>query len=449
MANSEELNDSELDQALAEYLAKCDSGTSPDRKSFLEQYPPEVREKLEHLLSAADWIEHLAGPSVAELARLDQNQSSAEIDSQVTHSIETLPLNESTKPKMIEHTGPILPCRFGDYELLKVIGRGGMGVVYYATQKHLDRPVAIKMIRSGALATADEVQRFYAEARSAAQLHHPNIVTVYQCGELDGHHYFSMDFVDGTDLDKLSKAAPLEPRRAAKYVRDVAQAIEFAHRRGILHRDLKPANVLVDQDDRVRITDFGLAKSVGRENGLTATGAALGTPSFMSPEQAAGRTEDQGVASDVYSLGAILFTLLAGHPPFKATSAIQTMMQVIHRAAPRLRTVRSGVPEDLETIVDKCLQKSPTLSHRLNWRTIWICSSWAYPYKLALSHLGDEPGTSAGRANHWSRPGQPCDRADRYPSLGSVEDPLQRVCCWSSLISTANSEQRLVQEPNA
>lgn len=363
------MNDADLDQALAEYLAKCDSGTNPDRKTFLEKYPVEVREKLEHLLSAADWIEQLAGPSVAELANLDHiapehTQSSAEIDSQVTHSSETLPLNDSTKSKKVEHTGPVLPCRFGDYELLKVIGRGGMGVVYYATQKHLDRPVAIKMIRSGALATAEEVQRFYAEARSAAQLHHPNIVTVYQCGELDGHHYFSMDFVDGADLDKLSKAAPLEPKKAAKYVRDVAQAIEFAHRRGILHRDLKPANVLVDHDDRVRITDFGLAKSVGRENGLTATGAALGTPSYMSPEQAAGRTEDQGVASDVYSLGAILFTLLAGQPPFKASSAIQTMMQVIHRAAPRLRTVRHGVPEDLETIVDKCLQKSPAGRYR-------------------------------------------------------------------------------------
>ena len=317
MADSpDEINDAELDQALAEYLANCDSGASPDRQAFLQRYPSEVREKLEHLLSAADWIEQLAGPSVAELAKLDQGQSSAEVDSQVTHSSETLPLNESTKHKKIEHTGPVLPCRFGDYELLKVIGRGGMGVVYYATQKHLDRPVAIKMIRSGALATVEEVRRFYAEARSAAQLHHPNIVTVYQCGELDGHHYFSMDYVDGTDLDKLSKAAPLDPRKAAKYVRDVAHAIEFAHRRGILHRDLKPANVLVDHDDRVRITDFGLAKSVGRENGLTATGAALGTPSFMSPEQAAGRTEDQGVASDVYSLGAILFTLLAGQPPF-------------------------------------------------------------------------------------------------------------------------------------
>jgi eukaryotic-like serine/threonine-protein kinase len=176
---------------------------------------------------------------------------------------------------------------------------------------------------------------------------------------LYGHHYFSMDYVEGTDLDRLCKEKPLDGKAAARYVRDAARAIEFAHQRGILHRDLKPANVLVDTEDRVRITDFGLAKTVGRETGLTATGAALGTPSYMSPEQAAGRTEEQGTSSDVYSLGAILFTILVGQPPFRAQTAMQTMMHVIHRPAPRLRTLRADVPEDLETIADKCLQKSP------------------------------------------------------------------------------------------
>lgn len=355
---SDDPNDYDLDQALVDYLAKCDSGANPDRKKFLEKYPPQVREQLANLLSAADWIEQMAGPSVAELAKGTEN-SSAEMDSQVSHSGDTLPLASLGK-KSADHTGPVLPCRFGDYDLLRMIGRGGMGVVYYAKQVHLDRHVAIKMIRSGALATSDEVQRFYAEARSAAKLDHPNIVTVYQCGELGGHHYFSMDYIDGTDLDKLAKEKPLDGKDAAKYVKDAALAIAYAHQQGILHRDLKPANVLVDKDDRVQITDFGLAKTVGRENGLTATGAALGTPSYMSPEQAASRTEEQGPATDIYSLGAILFTLLAGHAPFGASTAIQTMMQVIHRPAPRLRTLNQAIPEDLETIADKCLQKSPS-----------------------------------------------------------------------------------------
>jgi TRAP-type uncharacterized transport system substrate-binding protein len=215
------------------------------------------------------------------------------------------------------------------------------------------------MIRSGALASHEEVLRFYAEARSAARLDHPNIVTVYQCGECEGHHYFSMDFVDGTDLSKLAQHSPLDCKRAAHYVRDAARAIQYAHERGILHRDLKPANVLIDKADQVHITDFGLAKTVGTETGLTASGAALGTPSYMSPEQAAGRLNEQHQATDIYSLGAVLFTIVTGQPPFKGTGIVQTIMHVIHRPAPLAGSIRSDLPEDLETIIDVCLQKSP------------------------------------------------------------------------------------------
>ncbi len=261
-------------------------------------------------------------------------------------------------PQATEFLQPLLPCRFGEYVLERVLGRGGMGVVYFGRQVQLERPVAIKMIRSGALASHEEVMRFYSEARSAARLDHPNIVTVYQCGECEGHRYFSMDFVPGSDLSRMIEAGPLEPKRAARYVRDVARAIQYAHDRGILHRDLKPANVLIDEQDQVRITDFGLAKSIGSETGLTAAGAALGTPSYMSPEQAAGRLEEQNSATDVYSLGAVLFTIVTGKPPFKAAGVLQTIMQVIHRPAPMARTLRADVPEDLETIIDVCLQKS-------------------------------------------------------------------------------------------
>lgn len=385
----DEPQEAQIDQALADYMSKCDSGVNPDREQFLLGYPVEIREKLSMLLKTTDWLEQMAGSALKELPRACEESSS---DVHNALSSETLPLSGNQR----ELSQPILPCRFGDYELQRVIGRGGMGVVYYAKQIDLDRPVAIKMIRSGALATLEEVQRFYTEARAAAKLIHPNIVNVHQCGELEGHHFFSMDFVEGTDLDKLSKEKPLDCKLAARYVRDAALAIEFAHQKGIVHRDLKPANVLVDVDDRVRITDFGLAKHVGRENGLTATGAAVGTPSYMSPEQAASKTEEQGMASDVYALGAILFATLSGQPPFRGNTAVQTMLQVIHRPAPRLRTLRSDVSEDLETIADKCLQKSPSQRYR-------SAGDMANDLDLFLRgmHITARPISVARRAWYW------------------------------------------------
>lgn len=259
-----------------------------------------------------------------------------------------------------ESTQPMLPCRFGDYVLERILGRGGMGVVYLAHQVNLERPVAIKMIRSGCLAGEEEIQRFYAEARSAARLDHPNIVSVHQCGEIDGHHFFSMDFIPGSDLARLVQAGALSPITAARYARDVARTIAYAHRQGVLHRDLKPANVLVDEQDQVVITDFGLAKLMGSESGLTRSGAALGTPSYMSPEQAAGNPAEHGAMTDVYSIGAILYALLIGKPPFQATTAVQTIMDVIHQPAPSLRAQRLDIPIELDTIVGKCLRKIPT-----------------------------------------------------------------------------------------
>lgn len=385
----------EVELALAEYMLKCDDGAAPDREEFLAKHAG-MREKLSELLAAADWIEQLAGPTVADVAAIatpkpnpitdetlplpnktpqpaDPNEvtlpSSKSLNSKsVEFSVsEGLGNSPSLKPLVntahlrdaSELSQPTLPCRFGDYVLERVLGRGGMGVVYFGRQIHLDRPVAIKMIRSGALASQEEVQRFYAEARSAAKLDHINIVTVYQCGEHEGHHYFSMDYVAGTDLSRLIQDGPLDCKVAARYVRDVALAIQYAHDQGILHRDLKPANVLVDKADNVHITDFGLAKSIGNETGLTATGAALGTPSYMSPEQAAGRVEDHNYGTDVYSIGAILFTIVTGQPPFKAASVVQTIMHVIHRPAPMARTVNRNVDANIETIIDRCLQKSP------------------------------------------------------------------------------------------
>jgi len=267
----------------------------------------------------------------------------------------TLPLATREPDDM----GPTLPFELGDYLLERVIGRGGMGVVYLAVQRNLDRKVAVKMIRSGALASEAEVTRFYIEAKAAAALEHQNIVSIYQFGHLAGHHYFSMELVPGTDLAKKIKESPLTPRDAARYVRDVARAIHHAHQRGVLHRDLKPANVLIDLNDEVKITDFGLAKQIDSDSSVTGSGAAIGTPSYMAPEQASGNSDRACVQSDVYSLGAILFAAISGRPPFQNESTMQTLLQVVHQTPPSLRTLCDSVPDDIETIAEKCLEKSP------------------------------------------------------------------------------------------
>jgi tRNA A-37 threonylcarbamoyl transferase component Bud32 len=248
---------------------------------------------------------------------------------------------------------------FGDYELLEEIARGGMGVVYKGRQVSLNRIVALKMILSGELADQADIDRFHNEAQAAANLKHPNIVAIHEVGQHEGRYYFSMDYVEGQNLADVIRAGPLPAQKAAEYLKTIAKAVHFAHQRGTLHRDLKPANVLIDSDDQPHITDFGLAKRVTGDSGLTATGAVLGTPSYMSPEQASGRQADIGPHSDVYSLGAILYELLTGRPPFCAASAVATLRQVTDNLPTAPHKLNHDVPQDLETVCLKCLEKSP------------------------------------------------------------------------------------------
>ncbi|HEX8200954.1 MAG TPA: serine/threonine-protein kinase, partial [Isosphaeraceae bacterium] len=255
------------------------------------------------------------------------------------------------RPSVIHHVG--------DYELLEEIARGGMGVVYKARQISLNRTVAVKMILGGQLASAAEVDRFHAEAEAAANLQHPNIVAIHEVGEHLGRHYFSMDYVEGRSLAEIVRDNPLPAERAARYVRTIARAIHFAHQRGTLHRDLKPSNVLIDGSDQPRVTDFGLARRIQGGSDLTATGAVLGTPSYMPPEQAAGRRDDVSPASDVYALGAILYELLVGRPPFRAATPLETVKQVLEARPVSPRLLNPGLPRDLETICLKCLEKEP------------------------------------------------------------------------------------------
>jgi WD40 repeat protein/tRNA A-37 threonylcarbamoyl transferase component Bud32 len=248
---------------------------------------------------------------------------------------------------------------FGDFELLQELGQGGMGIVYKARQKKLNRIVALKMIRGGNWASNEELQRFYLEAEATAQLEHPGIVPLYEFGEQDGQHFFSMGLVEGGSLATRLRDGPLPQRQAATLAKRVAEAVAYAHQQGIIHRDLKPANILLDKDGQPKVTDFGLAKNVRGDSHLTVTGQVVGTPCYMAPEQAVGRPEGVGPAADIYSLGATLYCLLTGRPPFQAANAMETLKQVLELEPISPRELNGAVSRDLETISLKCLQKEP------------------------------------------------------------------------------------------
>lgn len=247
---------------------------------------------------------------------------------------------------------------FGDYEIIEEIARGGMGVVYRARQMSLNRLVALKMIQSHHLLSDEARLRFRVEVEAVAQLHHPHIVSLFESGEHDGAHYFTMTLVDGGDLTtRLQRQPPV--REQVQLLVKVCRAVHYAHQRGILHRDLKPSNILVDQQGEPHVADFGLAKSLDQDSGFTFTSSVLGSPNYMAPEQAAGKTRQLTTSVDVYGLGAILYHLLAGRPPFQAKTPIDTLRQVVdHDPAPP-RLINTQVDRDLETIALKCLRKEP------------------------------------------------------------------------------------------
>jgi non-specific serine/threonine protein kinase/serine/threonine-protein kinase len=266
----------------------------------------------------------------------------------------------------VEPAQPPPLLAFNDYQVLEEIARGGMGVVYRARQTSLNRTVALKMILGGQLANAAEFKRFRAEAETAAQLQHPNIVAIHEIGEHAGQPFFSMDLVEGRNLAQLVRDESLPSRKAAAYLRTIAEAVQYAHSHGVLHRDLKPSNILIDENDQPRITDFGLAKRLNDpqlatgDPQLTQTGQVLGSPSFIPPEQAAGQKGAIGPASDVYSLGAILYHCLTARPPFVAETLAATLRMVAENEALSPRLLNLSVPLDLETICLKCLEKNPS-----------------------------------------------------------------------------------------
>ncbi len=258
-------------------------------------------------------------------------------------------------PSAPQVTGQRIP----GYEILGEVGRGGMGVVYKARQISLNRVVALKMILAGPHAGAEQLVRFRMEAEAVARMQHPNIVQVYEVGEHNGQSYCCLEFVAGGSLDKKLAGNPQPAREAAQLVETLAQAMEAAHQRGIIHRDLKPANILLAPGGGLKITDFGLAKRLDDETWKTHSGAIMGTPSYMAPEQAGGKKGEIGPVTDVYALGAILYELLTGRPPFRAATLIDTLDQVRYQEPVAPRRLQPKVPRDLETICLKCLQKEP------------------------------------------------------------------------------------------
>ena len=247
----------------------------------------------------------------------------------------------------------------GDYELIDEIARGGMGVVYRARHKGLKRLVALKMILSGSMATFEERERFLREAELAANLDHPSIVPIYEIGEHENRPFFSMKLVEGSSLSKRSEPYREDPRAAARLVSTLARAVHYAHGRGFLHCDLKPSNVLVDAQGKPYVTDFGLARRTGEDSSLSLSGAILGTPSYMAPEQATGSRARLGPATDVYGLGAIFYELLTGRPPFRSSTIMETVVQVIERDPALPAELRPEIPRELESICLKCLEKAP------------------------------------------------------------------------------------------
>lgn len=346
-------DDNPVDEIIAEFLEATDRGDAPDPYEYFARYPQMARE-------LSDFFRGFSQLNRIVPSGDPRNASKPPLAGTGDPDTPTFRFHRGSDEDSIQGESHRLNVRYmGDYALLDEIARGGMGVVFRARQLSLNRIVALKMILAGAFASDEEVRRFYLEAEAAAQLDHPGIVPIYEVGQYEGHHYFSMGFVDGSSLARRLVDGPLPPLDAAQIARQVAEAVQYAHSKGVIHRDLKPGNILIDSRGVPRVTDFGLAKRLESSSDLTGTGQILGTPSYMPPEQAAGQMSAVGPLSDVYSLGAILFCTLTGRPPFQAANPLDTLLQVQRQEPVSLRSLNEKIPNDLETIALKCLDKSP------------------------------------------------------------------------------------------
>ena len=336
-SDADDLRDEKIAGLLDELVAKERSGEMVDIEMEIRKHP-EFADEMRELWAAVMLADAVALPSSSPSSSVGYTRD--------------------------EHDDIFeLPYEYGDYQLLEEIGRGGMGVVFRARQLSLGRNVAIKMLLRGQFASDNEQARLRSEAAAAAKLDHPNIVPVYDVGAHHGYAFFSMKYVAGQTLAEFVCKGPQNAKQIAGIMLSVARAIAYAHQKGILHRDLKPSNILIDETGQPHVTDFGLAKHTGESVTLTRTGAVLGTPAYMSPEQAAGNKTQIDHRSDVYSLGCILYHMLTGQSPFSATSPVDIVLQVLEEEPPLPRSINPSANRDLEMIALRCMQKPRDLRY--------------------------------------------------------------------------------------
>jgi tetratricopeptide (TPR) repeat protein len=387
MANDlDDLADPErrLCEVLAAYFEAARAGQAPEREAWLAQYP-DLADQLVAFLDEQDRLLRMTEPLRTIVEETGCPDTDAGWPSANGHGTALL---DARAPVRI----------FGDYELLGEIARGGMGVVYRARQRSLNRPVALKMLPGGSLADQDDVRRFRLEAEAVAQLDHPNIVPIHEVGEHDGISYFAMKLIGGGSLARRPPGPVTDTRAAARLLAAVARAVHHAHQRGVLHRDLKPSNILIDAEGQPHITDFGLAKRVGGDSELTQSGAILGTPSYMAPEQASGQGKAVTTATDVYGLGAVLYALLTGKPPFRGDSVLETLERVQHEPPEPPSGVGRRIDRDLETICLKCLEKEPGRRYESALTVAEDLERWLRGESIAARPVG-----RVSRAWRWCR----------------------------------------------
>ncbi|TWT76350.1 Serine/threonine-protein kinase PrkC [Planctomycetes bacterium CA13] len=342
--------DTEFQRLLVEYADMVERGDRVDRDALAREHPQ----------YANSICEFLDNHVLLRAALEDPNDSGSGNDLFATiNSPAEMNGSGSIVWSLARLSESEYPVQFGNYSLKREIDRGGMGIVFEALDCKLNRVVALKIIRSGELASAEELRRFRAEAEASSAIKHPNIIPIFEVGEVHGLIYFTMAFVDGEDLGALLRRQSIAPQEAAKMVAKVADAVATAHHNGVIHRDLKPSNVLVDQKGEPFLIDFGLAKQQSRE-ALTCSGQILGTPTYMAPEQVSGRPIEAPMSCDVYSLGAMLYELLTRQPPFRGPTQFDILLQVLDREPPRPRKLNKQIPRDLESIVVRAMEKAPS-----------------------------------------------------------------------------------------